>query len=178
MPHYFPIGGGSQFAVLYETNDGWWTGSSMASRLPGAKLLRILGFNAPGGINVDVVDATNGKKQTCSLDCDSARSYPFPQAGKVVIPQTGDANSFVPAIKFNGGNDIIPYAGDAAAVWNIPPRRSYRAVALTSALLAAMAAMWHLAPLGFRAMLGRRRGQQEVSPPAAPLQNESPDAVS
>jgi hypothetical protein len=156
MPRCTPIGRGNEFAVTYETVGGWWTESSMASKLPGSKLLRKLGFNAPGELGVDVVDATTGKKHTYFLDCDSGRKYTFPQAGKVVIPQTGDANSRTPAIRSTGGKSVIsPYSGDTAAVWSIPPRRTYRAVWITAGLLAAIAVVRRVARVVFHALRGK-----------------------
>ena len=151
MPPFFPIGRGNEFAVLHETGGVWTVGSPWGCEMPWVRALRWLGFNVPGGMGLDVVDATTGATRTYHLDSGSVRWFPFPPQGKIVNPQNGDANCVfpVPAIKSIGGRRIIPYAGDTAAVWSIPPRRSYRAVAITASLLAAIAAGRRLVRFAF-----------------------------
>ncbi len=116
MPHPMPIGRANQFAVIYETGSGWWTGSSMASKIAGTGLGRTLGLNIPRGLGLDVVDAATGDSKTYHLD-DSAMWFPYPQAGKILIPQSGGT----------------------WAVWSITPRRTYRAVWLMAGFLPVIA---------------------------------------
>ena len=148
IPPFFPTGRGNEFAVLHETGGVW---AITRPQMPGVGVLRWLGFNVPGGLGLDVVDTTTGTRRTYHLDGDSARWFPFPQQGKLVNPQNGEANCVfpVPAIRPIGGQRIIPYAGDTAAVWGIPPRRSYRSVAITAALLAAIAGVRRLCAICF-----------------------------
>ena len=126
IPNYLPLSRGNKFAVLYGTEDGWWTGSSMASRLPlsAGRFLRKLGFNAPGGLGMDVIDATTGVKTTYHLDCEYSY-YTYPQAGKIVCPRSDGT----------------------AAVWSIPPPRSFRAIAITAgglAVIAVLSRLWRI----------------------------------
>jgi hypothetical protein len=169
IPPFFPIGRGNEFAVLHETGGVWTLGSAWGCEVPWVRALRWLGFNVPGGMRLDVVDATTGAKRTYNLDSDSARWFPFPQHGMMLNPQNGEVNCVfpVPAIKSVGGQRIIPYAGDSAAVWSIPPRRSYRAVAVTAGILAAIRVMAYaliLLARFFRRAARRDYDRQQADP--------------
>ena len=135
MPHPLPLGRANQFALTYETSGGWWTGSPKGSTVAGTGLGRVLGLNIPRGLGLDVVDAASGITKTYHLDSSGAW-FPFPQAGKILIPQSGDAVS----------------------VWSVPPHRSYRAVAAMAGILAVVGVLVYVV----RRVARRYRGRQET----------------
>ena len=141
MPNPMPIGRENQFALIYTTGGGWWTGSSMASKIAGTGLGRALGLNIPRGLGLDVVDASTGATKTYHLD-GSAVWHPYPQAGKILIPQSNDA----------------------VAVWSIPPRRTYRAVLLMAGFLVAVAVLGYFLLFVVRRVIRRHRGRPQTEP--------------
>ena len=149
MPNPLPLGRANQFALMYETGSGWWTGSSMASKIAGTGLGRTLGLNIPRGLGLDVVDASTGATKTYQLD-DSAMWFPYPQAGKILILQSGGK----------------------MAVWSITPKRTYRAVWLMAGFLPAIAVLGYglifLVRLVWRA--ARRHRARRQSGPSLEVQ--------
>jgi hypothetical protein len=139
MPHPLPLGLANQFALTYETSGGWWTGSPKGSTVAGTGLGRVLGLNIPRGLGLDVVDAANGITKTYHLDSSGAW-FPFPQAGKILIPKSDGTT----------------------AVWSIPPRRSYRAVAAMAGILAAIGVLGYALIFVLRRVVKLYRGRQET----------------
>lgn len=139
LPHPWPTGRGNQFGLIYETTSGW-TGSTKWSGTYGSGLRRSLRLNVPRGLGLDLVDPATGTTRTYHLD-DSWRWFPFPQAGKLLVPNSDNT----------------------AGVWAVPPRQSYRAVAAMVAGLAAMGILWYALRSIVRLVARRYPGRQPSS---------------
>jgi hypothetical protein len=143
IPNALPIGRANEFALLYETGNGW-QGSSKGSPIAVTGLGRPLALNIPRGLGLDVVNYATGATKTYHLDGRPLLSqYSFsqfvaPQAGKILIPQSDNT----------------------AAVWSIPPRRSYRAVAAMAGILAAIGVLGYALLLVIRRLVRRYRRRQ------------------
>jgi hypothetical protein len=120
------------------THSGSWKRWSQVKSTPA-------GLYVPSGICLDLIDATIGSTRSYDLGAYNGRWFPFPQAGKILMPQSDDA----------------------VAVWSIPPRRSYRAVAAMAGILAAIAVLGYVLILVVRLVwrVARRyRGRQQTEP--------------
>lgn len=123
IPQPLPMGRANQFALLYETGiGGWWSASPKVSAIADTGLGRVLALNVPRGLGLDVVDYATGVTKTYHLD------------GRPLSSQSSFSRFVVP----QAGKILIPQSDDAVAVWSIPPRRSYRAVAAMAGILAAI----------------------------------------
>ena len=144
VPQASPNGRPDQFALTYRTDGAMWPASSKAFPLAVTGLGRRYALNVPRGLGLDVVDAGTGIIKTYHLDSGTG-FFQFPQAGKILVTQ----------------------ADGTAAVWSIPPRRSYRAVAAMAGILAAVgvAACVLIVVIRLVWRLARRyRGRQQSGP--------------
>ena len=131
----WPTGRPNEFAVNYITRSGSW-------KRWGQMRIGAAGPYVPSGVCLDVIDAATGS--TSSYDLGAYKGYgrwfPFPQAGKVLIPQSDDA----------------------VAVWSIPPRRSYRAVWLMAGFLPVIAVLGYALIFVIRRAVRRYRGRPQT----------------
>jgi hypothetical protein len=156
-PHPWPTGRPNQFGLIYDTADGWWTGSSKSSGMSSSGLGRSLRLNIPRGLGLDVVDSVAGKTKTYHLDGSvTGRWYPFPKAGKILIPKPGVTVNPVKPMLFR-------QFGETVAVWDIPPRRTYVGVWAMAGIMAAIGILGYALGLVVRCVARRYRGKQQVA---------------
>ena len=133
LPHPLRLVIENQFALIYET------GAANAPPPSHPALAHLLELNVSHGLDLDVIDGLTGHTKTYHLNR-SLRWFPYPHAGKLLIPQDEDH----------------------LAIWTIPPSRGYRAVWTAVGALAALAVLLSAAVVAVRGISSRmaiRRNQ-------------------